>query len=75
MPSEYSLIILIFEISFDFWFKVGLRIVSGFCLGLSCIFIVECPMDCPVECPVDFPWDKKKNPSSDLLQPKLGFFI
>ena len=57
------------------WYKVGSRIVAGFCLGLSYTFIVECPMDCPVECPVDFPWDKKKNPSSDLLQPKLGFFI
>ena len=57
------------------WYKVGSRIVSGFCLGLSYTFIMECPMDCPAECPVDFPWDKKKNPSSDLLQPKLGFFI
>lgn len=57
------------------WYKGGSRNVAEFCLGLSCSYIMECPVDCTMECPVDFPWDKKKNPSSDLLQPKLGFFI
>ena len=45
MPSEYSPIILIFEISFDFWSKVGTRLVQ------------ESLRDFAWDCPIPLLWN------------------